>query len=374
MSDYRLGIPLSGVTAGYPGHHASNTNIFPQLMEAATNCIQNFCMVKPGENVLVVAEPDTDPFVVASMSSAATLAGAEVAVITVPPFPAGGYLHGTPSNMLVGAYEQSDVVIACTYFEFAHNERTFFSKIFSGKKRVCSILMGSTPGCLVTGGRFPMELLTAIGNRMNEKMEKCKTVRYTTDSGTDITFEGLQGIAHMTPLRTGSWGIFPSMGINFYPETSNGVFVFDEATLIGKPRQPVKITVKDNFVCGVEAGAKADADIIAAFSNGKYYVRHTVIGLNPKTRMNNAPQFERERAAGTSYLGIDGTGPDGEADLQAPGFAHLDVIFDTPTVYLDDEVVVDRRKLLVLEDEDIRKLASKYGDPRRVLAQNSFIW
>ena len=90
--------------------------------------------------------------------------------------------------------------------------------------------------------------------------------------------------------------------------------------------------------------------------------------------MNNAPQFERERAAGTSYLGIDGTGPKGEADLQAPGFAHLDVIFDTPTVYFDDEVVVDRRKLLVLEDEDIRKLASKYGDPRRVLAQNSFIW
>jgi 2,5-dihydroxypyridine 5,6-dioxygenase len=150
--------------------------------------------------------------------------------------------------------------------------------------------------------------------------------------------------------------------------------VFDEATLIGRPRQPVKITVKDNFVTRIEAGAQADADIIDAFSNGRYYVRHTVIGLNPKTRMNNAPQFERERAAGTAYLGIDGTGPANQADLQVPGFAHLDVIFDTPTVYLDDEMVVDRRKLLVLEDKDIQKLASKYGDPRRLLAQNSFLW
>jgi leucyl aminopeptidase (aminopeptidase T) len=362
------------VTGGYPGHHASNPYLLPQLMEAASNCVQNYCQVQSGEKVLVVAEPDTDPLVVASFASAATLAGAEVAVITVAPFSAGGSVKGQPSDMLVGAFEQSDVVIACTYFEFAHAEHTFFSHIFSGDKRVCSVLMGATPGALVTGGRFPVALFNEIAERMYRKMEKCEKVRYLTDSGTDMVFEGIQGLTYSRPLTKGKWSIFPQMGINFYPETSNGVFVFDESTLTGRPRQAIKITVKDNYATAVEAGARADQEIIERFANGRYYVRHTVIGLNPKTRMNNAPQFERERAAGTAYLGIDGTGPGGVADLSAPGFSHLDVIFDTPTVYVDDEMVVDRRKLLILDDPELTEIASRYGDPQRILAQNPFIW
>ncbi|MGH8248014.1 MAG: hypothetical protein ACREUU_16450, partial [Gammaproteobacteria bacterium] len=330
--------------------------------------------VQSGEKVLVVAEPDTDPLVVSSFSSAATLAGADVAVMTVPPFSAGGSVRGQPSDMLVGAFERCDVVIACTYFEFAHAEHTFFSRIFGSEKRVCSVLMASTPGCLVTGGRFPVTLFTEIGERMYRKLEKCERVRYLTDSGTDIVFEGLQGLSFSRPLEKGKWSIFPPMGINFYPKNSNGVFVFDESALTGRPRQPVTIKVKDNYVVSVDGGSQADLEAIAVFANGRYYVRHTVIGLNPKIRMNNAPQFERERAAGTTYLGIDGTGTEGVADLSAPGFAHLDVIFDTPTVFADREKIVDRRKLLILEDPELMEIARRYGEPRRILAQNPFIW
>lgn len=374
MNKSAPGVALSGVAAGYPGHHASNPYLMPQLMEATSNCVNNYCRVQAGERVLVVAEQDTDPFVVAAFSSAATLAGADVAVMTIPPLSAGGHVHDQPSEMLVGAFERCDVVIACTYFEFAHADRTFFNKIFGSDKRVCSILMGSTPGCLVTGGRFPIDLFTAIGERLYEKFERCETIRYVTASGTDLTFKQPRGITYNRPLERGKWQIFPPMGINYYPSSADGVFVFDESTLTGRPHQPIAIHVKDNYVTGVDAGARADAEIIDVFSNGRYYVRHAVVGMNPKIRMNNAPQFERERAAGTAYLGIDGTGESGEADLDAPGYAHLDVIFDTPTVYLDDEMIVDRRRLLVLDDPELHELASRYGEPRRVLAQNAFIW
>lgn len=374
MTTNRINIPASGVTGGYPGHHMSTPYLLPQLMEAATNCVRDYCQVQAGERVLVVAEPDTDPLVVSSFSAAATLAGADTVVMTVPPFSAGGYQQGTPSEMLVGAFERCDVVIACTYFEFAHAEKTFFSRIFGGDKRVCSLLMGSTPGCLVTSGRFPMPLVVKIGEILQRKLEQCEQLRYVTASGTDLVFGGLRGITFSRPLQRGTWSIFPPMGINFYPEKADGVFVFDESTLTGKPRNPVKISVKGGYVTGVESETAADVDLIETFANGRYYVRHSVIGTNPKVRMNNAPQFERERAAGTTYLGIDGTGPSGEADLSAPGFSHLDVIFDTPTVYADDELIVDRRKLLVLQDPEVVKLAAEYGDPQRVLMQSSFIW
>lgn len=374
MSKTRLDVPLSGAAGGYPGHHASNPNMLPQLMEAADNCLNNYCQVQDGEKVLVVAEPDTDPLVVASFASAAALAGAEVATMTVSPFSAGGSVRGQPSDMLVGAFERSDLIIACTYFEFAHADKTFFNRIFGSERRVCSVLMGSTPGCLVTAGRFPVELFNAIGDRLMSKLQQAETVRYVTDSGTDLVFRGIEGLSYSRPLTRGTWSIFPQMGVNWYPKLSDGVFVFDESTLTGRPRQPIAITVKDNYVVSIDGGSRADLDSIDIFANGRYYVRHTVIGLNPKIRMEHAPQFERERAAGTSYLGIDGTGEAGEADLSAPGYAHLDVIFDTPTVYIDDEMVVDRRKLLVLEDPEIQEMAKQYGDPRRILAQNAFIW
>ena len=89
--------------------------------------------------------------------------------------------------------------------------------------------------------------------------------------------------------------------------------------------------------------------------------------------MSNAPQFERERAAGTCYLGVDGTPERQDRPLTA-GHAHLDVIFDTPTVYVDDELMVDRRKLLLLDDPTLHEVARKFGDPKRLLAQNPFLW
>jgi len=127
-------------------------------------------------------------------------------------------------------------------------------------------------------------------------------------------------------------------------------------------------------VTRIEGGSGAERDAINAFANGKYFIRHTVIGLNPKVRMVNSPEFERERAAGTTYLGLDGTGPSGQIDRTKPGFSHLDMIFDTPTVYVDGELLVKDRSLLILEDPELVEMASKYGDPKKVLAQNPFLW
>ena len=191
---------------------------------------------------------------------------------------------------------------------------------------------------------------------------------------TDIVFENPQGIGYSEPLTPGTWSIFPPMGINFYPLNANGIFVPDETTIHGRPLAPIKFTVSNGYVTDVEAGAESDVAAVDSYANGKYYLRHSVIGLNPKTRTFNAPQFERERAAGMAYLGVDGTGPDGIIDRNKAGRAHLDAIFDTPNIYIDDKIMVDRRKLLILEDEELLELAKEYGEPRRILAQNPFIW
>ena len=65
-------------------------------------------------------------------------------------------------------------------------------------------------------------------------LNKASTIRYATASGTDVTFEGPQGISYGKPLEPGNWAIFPPMGINLYPKNSNGVLVPDETALTGK--------------------------------------------------------------------------------------------------------------------------------------------
>ncbi len=365
---------MSGAIAGYPGHHASTPYILPMLMEATKNCVENFCQVKRGERVLIVSEYDTDPLVVSAFAASAQESGGDVAIITIPPLAVGGWIKNRPSDMLVATFENSDLVIACTYFEFAHNERTFFNKIFVGKSRVCSVLMGSTPGSLIAAGRFPLPLYCEIGEKAMKIVKGAKTIRYTTASGTDVTFEGPQGVSYGKPLEPGNWAIFPPMGINFYPDNSHGVLVPDETALTGRLSSPIKFILENNFIVKVEGASGAERNAIETFCNGKYYLRHSVIGLNPKVRMVNAPEFERERAAGTTYLGIDGTGPSGQIDRTKPGYSHLDMIFDTPSVYVDGKEIVKDRRLLLLDDAELHEFAKSYGDPKRVLAQTPFLW
>jgi hypothetical protein len=93
------------------------------------------------------------------------------------------------------------------------------------------------------------------------------------------------------------------------------------------------------------------------------------VGLNPKVRVDGAPQFEREKHAGAFYLGIDGL-TNGKPDPGAPGFAHVDCQFDRPSISVDDVPLVENGRLLVLDDPEVREAAAAYGDPARLLDPN----
>jgi hypothetical protein len=50
------------------------------------------------------------------------------------------------------------------------------------------------------------------------------------------------------------------------------------------------------------------------------------------------------------------------------------MIFDTPTIWVDDSVLVDNRRLLLLDDKDLIEEAKQFGEPKKILAQNPFMW
>jgi 2,5-dihydroxypyridine 5,6-dioxygenase len=283
-------------------------------------------------------------------------------------------MRNSPSDLIVSACKEANLIVALTYFEFAHSEKTFYHTFFGTKTRVCSLAMAASPGCLIAASKFPMQLYFEISNRVARIIRGSKSIRYVTTEGTDLEFLDLAALVNSAPITAGGWDVFPPIGINFYSKSTNGTLVFDESTITGIPTRPIKLFLKDNLVEDMEGGVEAERDALRAYANGKYFVRHAVVGLHPKLRIANAPQFERARAAGVAYIGLDGTGPSGQIDRAGPGFSHLDCILNTPTIYVDDKMLVRDRKLLVLEDPEIVELAKSYGDPKRLLAQNPHFW
>ena len=367
-------IDMSATVSGYSTGLQSNPALLPEILAAARMCLVQFCGLNPGEKVLIVCEPDTDSLISGAFLSACLESKAEAAIITVPPFSAGGWIRGSPSDFVVTACREADLLVACTYFELAHSERSFYHTFFGTRTRVCSLAMAANPGCLISAAKFPMELYFEISKRVAKSLRDSKVIRFTSGLGTNLEFSNLAALTNSKPLADGDWDLFPPIGINFYSEVTNGTLYFDESTITGKSTRPFKMSIKDNLVQSIEGEVESEIDALRAFANGSYYVRHAVIGLHPKIRTMNVPQFELARAAGVVTVGLDGTGPSGKIERAGPGFSHLDCTLDTPTVTVDDEALVRNRRLLALDDRDIIEMAKSYGDPRKILAQNPFFW
>jgi hypothetical protein len=112
------------------------------------------------------------------------------------------------------------------------------------------------------------------------------------------------------------------------------------------------------------------AEHLARFGPAGYYMRHALLGLNPKVRLAGGSQFEREKHAGAFYLGIDGLNADGIADPSQPGYAHCDCQFDRPTVSVGDQVLSRAGRLTALDEPEIREVAARFGPPDVILDDN----
>lgn len=340
-----------------------------ELMPGARNLME-YASVRSGERVLILAEHPTDPVVIQALVAAAAYRDADVQVLSVAPFSPGGWDRGNPGegSIAEAAHGRADVVITCTWWAEVHCQPLFFSQVAQKGARFVSLHMAATAACLGTGARLPPEVYYAIMRRCAEIMGSGRDIRLQTALGTDITFKGVTLTPDEGPLVPGGWRPFPYGGVNFYPETCDGVFVVEESTATGVPEERLAVTVTDNVVTAIEGGIAADQ--LRRYGPLGYYMRHALLGVNPKVRLAGGSQFEREKHAGAFYLGIDGLTEEGVADPSRPGYAHCDCQFDRPTVTVGDTVISDRGRLVVLDEPEIRDLAARYGPPEVVLDDN----
>jgi hypothetical protein len=343
------------------------------MMDGVRNCVYGYADLQNGEDFLIIAEFSVDPIVIQAFAAVASEAGADVSIMHIKPFSLGGKDLENPSDVVVGAYANADVCINCSFFSQLHSKKLGLealgvlpgmSKKF--KTRVVELAQTATVECLSSpGARFPLPLFYEIAKRDRKRVEAGKEMRITSPNGTDLRAEIGNIISHMEKpgplLGKGDWRIFPLGCTGLVPPIKgDGVIFFEESYITGRPEDPVKLEIEKNRCTKIIGGR--DADHLQCFMKNApigeraYDLCEIMWGLNPKARFKGAPQIERERHATTLHLAL------------GPHYTHIDFMIDTPTIYIDDEIVVKNRKLLLLDDPELREIAEEFGDPDVLLS------
>jgi 2,5-dihydroxypyridine 5,6-dioxygenase len=196
-----------------------------------------------------------------------------------------------------------------------------------------------------------------------------REVRVLSDAGTDLTYRCGE---YPTMIQWGyadEKGHFDHWGgghIHTFPNegSASGTVVFQPGDIVVLPycryvADPVKLEIRDGFITKVEGGLDAklmtdwlDDNKVGPDDRDPYAVSHLGWGMNPQARWNqiglhgDAP--ERARAAARTFPGnfLFSTGPNTQGGGTRRTRGHYDVPMRDCTIILDNEVVVERGRIV----------------------------
>jgi 2,5-dihydroxypyridine 5,6-dioxygenase len=137
----------------------------------------------------------------------------------------------------------------------------------------------------------------------------------------------------------------------------SGVLVMDEGdinlTFKRYLARPIRLHIDNDFVTEVE-GTGLDADLMRSYfeawgDENAYAVSHVGWGMNPKARWDGLVMYDKTHTNGTeqrAYAGnfLYSTGANEFVGRHTPG--HFDLPVGKCSLWLDDEQIVDRGRLL----------------------------
>ncbi|ELY56024.1 leucyl aminopeptidase (aminopeptidase T) [Natronococcus amylolyticus DSM 10524] len=113
---------------------------------------------------------------------------------------------------------------------------------------------------------------------------------------------------------------------------------------LGQLSEPITLEIEDGFVTDVNGGEQADElrTLIKESDENAGNLAEFAIGTNPKAKLIGNLAEDKKRA-GTVHFAI---GDNESLGGSLKSEIHLDGVVRTPTVYLDDQVVVDDGELV----------------------------
>jgi aminopeptidase len=184
-----------------------------------------------------------------------------------------------------------------------------------------------------------------------ERLDRTSVVRVKAPAGTDIVLPVAGRKAHASSglfREDGQWGNLPTGEAYLAPleGQSSGVVVVDGAMAgVGMVRQPIRIVVEGGYATDITGGDEEWRlkELLEPHGRDARNVAEFGIGTNDKAILTGAI-IEDEKVMGTIHIAFGDNKSMGGAVRVA---SHLDGLVTKPSVWFDDEQVMDAGKLLV---------------------------
>ncbi|MCH8190623.1 MAG: hypothetical protein IIC80_04630 [Chloroflexi bacterium] len=219
--------------------------------------------------------------------------------------------------------------------------------------------------------RFPNKLLWAIAEKVKANAGRGHEIHIECTQGSDLTstYDPAKLYALQTrPVEPGGRNHFPwgRCGIFHGAGVANGVVYMSCIQGIpGVLDPPMKVTVQENLVIDVEGGEVAQ-HIRSIMERSKgikpMEFNEIMFGFHPKAPqwLGNQDYMHWPYNSKGVWVGLGG------ASEEWPRISPDGPVFHS-SVWIDGDPVMDNGRLLVLQDPELRELASQYGDPFELL-------
>jgi len=312
------------------------------IMKGARVAVETCMKTQPEETVLIVTDTNKLKIAEAFAYAAASIGAKTVTTVMEPALE-----HAKePPRPVAQAMKTSEVVLIPTTKSLSHTDaRRAATKAGA---RIASMPDINEDMMRIGGLTADYNQVATLTNKVLHILEKAKTVRITTPSGTDLTMS----IEKRPPMpdtglyhKPSDWGNLPAGEVCLAPVegTTNGILVIDSMGTV--VTHPLKVTIKDGWAKKFDGpdAAKLEGKLKSADRNA-YNIGELGIGTNPKARLTGNV-LEDEKVLGTVHIALgDNTSYTGG---HTKSKFHEDGILFQPTVKIDSGLLMQKGKLLV---------------------------
>jgi 2,5-dihydroxypyridine 5,6-dioxygenase len=347
---------LQSAIRALEGNPASLAGLFRRQLE--------LCRVGQGETIALVSDLTTRREYIQAAFAAADELGADVyemCVNAVPSWTKVGVATIGKCKGTLAAVKAADIIVIFHVPLFTK----WLKEVMDGGTRVLMIIDGPDD---LDNLMSPKGLKDAV-KHAHARLAKTKKVHVVSDAGTDLTYAcgdypvmSQWGYAD-EPGHFDHWGAghvhtFPNEG------TANGIVVFQPGDIIILPfcryvQDTVRLEIRDGFVVKFDGGldAKLMRDWLtdnksSTDDRDPFAISHLGWGLNPQALWYgialNGDEPERSRAAARTFPGnfLFSTGPNTQGGGKRNTRGHYDVPMRDCTVILDNEVVIEKGRIV----------------------------
>lgn len=313
----------------------------------ACNVLLTTCSdCKTNENILIVTDPTS--FEVAKIMWDAMAEYTNKSIVMMDE----RTMHGQdPNKVVAGAMAKADVIFGCTKFSLFHSQAR--RDAVAGGSRFVNMVDYSV-GMMKKGGLYcDFESIGQICTNIANKLEGGKVCHITTARGSDFTCS----IADRAPnpqyarsLVAGASSSPPDVecATCAVEGTGEGVVYIDGSIPhpeLGLITDEIKLTIMKGLIIDISGGKQAQRlkRIMKEFNDPNVYnVGEIGLGLNTMCELNGR-MLEDEGCGGTVHFGCgDNRGFGG---IVASAY-HLDMVFRSPTLTVDEKIILDEGKIV----------------------------